>query len=330
MKGCGKMCRLAFVRGYSSEKDRAYLTRMFTNLEHAGGGSGNGIGGWIGGKPFITKGVDLKIEEIVNIAIEKKWDNDSFIFHTRIPSKGPKTDENCHPFRFGDTMSCHNGTTTSSLAPFTVDLIEHIAKRGDNVTDSECVALLINKYGYDALFNKTLSLDFRSVFMTLYKDGKLKVYKSGDYCDLDIFMGNGHSVILASEFPGSDYTLKNDFREVPNGMPIEVNDLLDEKVWALLKPATVPYVWKADDRSTGQKNQYLLPTTTKKNTSVDDVDGITNKDYNLYNDLYVEKLGTNEEPNSADILVLKCLQASMPELVRVVSKIAMKDTTMVV
>jgi hypothetical protein len=156
---------------------------LFTHLERRMGGHGNGVA-WFdeAGEPKIVKGVQLSVADCVQL-VEESGSQDA-IFHTRLASMGSKIDDNCHPFHYGDAVTCHNGTWSRAadmkwnLLTGNVMTAERLAT---SFTDSEVIASLVGKFGFSAA-----EMVGSGVILSLY-DGfaKVCVYGSFEGVELD-------------------------------------------------------------------------------------------------------------------------------------------------
>ena len=187
------MCRLAYV--VNNRVSKSLLTDLFLTLEKSMGGDGNGVGGFIDGKPLVEKAIKKTANEFVS---DKTWDH-GYLFHTRRASVGSIEDNNCHPFIWGNTITMHNGHIDGAgvlklmmfenLDKYSADgwSMDTLAKS----TDSNIMAYFIWKYGFDIV-----SLLSCGTVVTMYPD---RTILHAGY-DLEAIEVDG-SWIFASEFP---------------------------------------------------------------------------------------------------------------------------------
>jgi len=265
-----KLCRLAFVKGVK-KKDKEFLVDLFKHLEDAKGGHGNGIGGWVKGEPLVIKGVEKTVEELVEKAVKTKWDNGAFLFHTRIKTVAPKTDENCQPFNNGEQILCHNGTTTSDLSIFKPLLIPYVIRRGGEISDSEATSYLVSLYGFGVLnMGAPINTNFTGVFLSLRKDGILEVYKTSTTRDLDVAQ-IGDMTIIASEFT-DDIIDKYVVKAVPGSELLSDWEILAnidkyEKAKRTVK-YTSTYTYKSNPRESWRTYQKRSGKLSRTSTSL--------------------------------------------------------------
>lgn len=194
------MCRLAYVPKNSINE--SFLRLLFSFLEKANGGDGNGIGGFVNGQPFIWKSSDTKqMNALLEVAMSTNWDN-GFIFHTRSASIGGISDTNCHPYVYDNTITAHNGHVLSIPAIKIMMLENNIwdKTRLLTATDSEIIAYYINKYGFEMV-----NMFDSGVIMTSYPTHTLVRVMSNSF----EFINHNGVYIYASEFP-KDIALKSE------------------------------------------------------------------------------------------------------------------------
>ncbi len=233
------MCRLSYIG--NNKIDRIFLAELFKDLEKSAGGDGNGIGGFVGGSPFITKSIVIPVEEFANTQINHEWDN-GFLFHTRRASVGVIDNNNCHPFMWGDTITIHNGhiegfgvlklMMLENLDKYKVDgwTVDKIAV----TSDSDILSYFIWKKG----FNIVPMMDCGTV-ITMYPN-EIRMYVG--YCLEAIQYGSDW--IYASEFSdkmgmdseqwlvfgkGTDITITGDNCVLNAGYYVDGKELLEAK-----------------------------------------------------------------------------------------------------
>lgn len=180
------MCRLAYVPKPSVVgKDR--LEELFTHLELAQGGHGNGLANTKSGR--VIKGLDVATESLAKIASQFK---SPAVFHTRMASCGQPSDELCHPFSATGRWTgvvAHNGHWNDGVV-----LAGLAALRGRVVSDSQAFAELLGEFGVAAVLKHRWPDS--GVWLICQRGGDhLVVAKSGDI-RFDPATG-----IWASEFP---------------------------------------------------------------------------------------------------------------------------------
>jgi len=186
------MCRLAYI--VNKNVSSALLKDLFLTLEKSMGGDGNGIGGFIDGKPVVEKEIKKTADTFVS---NKAWDH-GYLFHTRRASVGSIDNDNCHPFIWDNTITMHNGHIDGAgvLKLMMLENIEKYAVDGwtqetlTASTDSNIMAYFIWKKGFDIV-----SLLSCGTVVTMYPD-KTLLHAGNDLEAIDV---NG-SWIFASEF----------------------------------------------------------------------------------------------------------------------------------
>jgi len=160
------------------------------------GGDGNGIGGFIGGHPLVSKSTKATADKFVS---DMQWDNNRYIFHTRRASVGSIDDDNCHPFIWGNTITMHNGHIDGA-GVLKLMMLENLDQYEDdgwtleklsNSTDSNIMAYFIWKRGFEIV-----SLLSCGTVVTMYPHQTL--LHAGNA--LEAIRVNGEW-IFASEFP---------------------------------------------------------------------------------------------------------------------------------
>ncbi len=186
------MCRLAYIT--TNDIEKALLQNLFTSLEKSMGGDGNGIGGFIDGVPLLEKQIK---KEAATFVSDNTWDH-GYFFHTRRASVGSITDNNCHPFVWGDTITCHNGHIDGA-GVLKLMMLEHMEKYAVDgwtleklmdSTDSNIMAYFIWKNGFEIV-----SLLSCGTVMTMYRD-KTLIHAGNDLEAIDV----GGSWVFASDF----------------------------------------------------------------------------------------------------------------------------------
>jgi hypothetical protein len=160
------------------------------------GGDGNGIGGFVGGKPLVSKAINTTADKFVS---DVEWDNKRYIFHTRRASVGSINDDNCHPFIWGNTITMHNGHIDGA-GVLKLMMLENFNRYEPdgwtlekliNSTDSNIMAYFIWKRGFEIV-----SLLSCGTVVTMYPHQTL--LHAGN--NLEAIEING-VWIFASEFP---------------------------------------------------------------------------------------------------------------------------------
>lgn len=186
------MCRVALFNyaGALFIESKYGLERFFDFLEDSNGGHGNGIAVLRKGRIYIRKGITFGTDDAARLLLKQPFD--WAVFHTRIASAGSVNSRNCHPFRVGDLVLAMNGTE-SGFKP--------LAEALGDLTDTEAVALVMNKFGLPAEFLAELS----SVFMGF--ENKIPFVACGSrFGDLQlVFNADTGAIIFASEFPSSPF-----------------------------------------------------------------------------------------------------------------------------
>src|SRR3990167_3896943 len=137
------MCRIALwpvgtAIEFGEERLKAFLKQLQCSL----GGHGNGIGWWEGTEPHVVKGVKMTTDECAQtiLDVNRKY---RVLFHTRLASRGSISEENCHPFLYGNWITCHNGTWGGARAHEAgLRIAGHLRESEDN-TDSETIAAIV-------------------------------------------------------------------------------------------------------------------------------------------------------------------------------------------
>jgi hypothetical protein len=188
------MCRLAYIPDAGIELPIP-MGEFFAWLENRAGGHGNGVG-WFDPdtkEPHIVKSKQLTADDAAELG-QTVQTQKGFIFHTRLASMGSRTDDNCHPFEYGQRITCHNGTWGKARELKWQILLSGgmPATRLLDCTDSEIMAFLIGKYGLSA--SQMIS---SGTILTLEKN-KAHVTVNGDFEAVRF----GKSWVYASAFPG--------------------------------------------------------------------------------------------------------------------------------
>lgn len=181
------MCRVLLMnKKGENEIERIYgLDKYLKYLENQLGGHGNGFALLKNNKLIkFEKGVNLDVRDIAKSI--KETDYDWCLFHTRLASIGTKTDDNCHPFKRGDTIIAMNGTEHS---------VEFISKV-KGITDTEAILDLMSKYN----LGLTALQRFSSIFMGFYK-GKPFVVADNTVSIEILNNKNNEALVFASRFP---------------------------------------------------------------------------------------------------------------------------------
>jgi len=187
------MCRLMYFSRSPVESDRELLLSLFSYLERAQGGDGNGVGWYENGNgpAKVVKGPKTKVERLVDVVIEA---GQPFIFHTRKATIGSINVKNTHPFIRNGVITCHNGHWHGydDVALQLVIAGKLSAREVIDISDSEIIATLVGYYGFDVT-----RLIKRGVILSLYpQHAKVACWGSFQYAK----MKDG-TYIYASEFP---------------------------------------------------------------------------------------------------------------------------------
>jgi len=185
------MCRLAYIP-YTGIMSKEEMEKLLDFLEKKNGGHGNGIGGFINDMPMVIKGIKITTQVMADLIVKRGWTN-GVIFHSRMASKGSINDENCHPFGYNGSITCHNGHWMDSREVKWHMLFNGLMDTGkiSDCTDSEIIACLVGRYGFEV--TKLVS---SGVILTITKD-KVMVNVNGDFEAVRI----GNKWLYASEFP---------------------------------------------------------------------------------------------------------------------------------
>ncbi len=212
------MCGIAYIsKPYNINKET--IKTLLSYLEKKRGGDGWGVCWFENGKPFVYKGVKLTIDEIMNL-IELAKPDTGILLHTRMASVGKISDENCHPFLFGNSFVVNNGHVSLSPA-LKLILMENSTwtkEKALSSTDSEVIGYFMNKYGFE------ISEMFNGVFASLTPD-KFLVNVNGDFESIDV----DKSIIFASEFPESLGLKTKIWCGYNTGTKIEIGETLNIK-----------------------------------------------------------------------------------------------------
>jgi predicted glutamine amidotransferase len=102
----------AFGRGV----DKKRLLRHLARKSQSYGNKSFGIAAIIDGKVEMSKYTGAASQWLAQNEKElKKWaDPDIVLGHTRLPTQGAVTKNNCHPFQFGPWVAAHNGMISNS------------------------------------------------------------------------------------------------------------------------------------------------------------------------------------------------------------------------
>jgi len=134
------MCRLVIARYQDLMKyDRRHdALSLFETLETALGGHGNGIAivSRTGKVKCLHKGVEYTCAQAWDDVRYYGKHDDTVIFHTRLRSAGPVSDEACHPYVYDGLVIAMNGT------------IRDIAGLANSlgITDTDAIAQLISQH----------------------------------------------------------------------------------------------------------------------------------------------------------------------------------------
>lgn len=181
------MCRVLLMNKQGEKEiDKIYgLDKYLKYLEKQLGGHGNGFALMKNSKvKKLEKGVNLDVRDIANVL--RKTDYDWAVFHTRLASVGSQSDENCHPFKRGDTILAMNGTERT---------VEFLSTAID-ITDTEAILETMSKYnlGLAALRN------FSSIFMGFCKGKPFVV--ADNTSNIKVLKNNKtKALVFASSFP---------------------------------------------------------------------------------------------------------------------------------
>lgn len=191
------MCRLALLNDEGIryiEKNLGGINRLFNHLEDSFGGQGNGYAVFKkDGSKIIKKGVNLKNETISQYILKNLHNISWVMYHTRIASISGISDNNCHPFIYGNKILMMNGTEIA------YDL-------NNNMTDTENV-LRLSAQSNVKLQQATKTL--KSVFIGFDKG----LYITKGRGDL-LLLKENEAVVFASSFP-ENYSEKNTVYEAP-------------------------------------------------------------------------------------------------------------------
>lgn len=181
------MCRILMCnrKGFNKIEREIGMLNELNHLEKECGGYGNGYILINNNRIVeIKKGITLTNHHIMKRCEEV--DFDWFIYHTRVPSVGEKSNKNCHPF-FNDDLSfalVMNGTESGSIS----DIADNLG-----VTDTEVVFNLIDKMGC----NLALLDEMNSRYMGFY-DGNVFL-KNTNFQGLQYVSKKG-AICIASSF----------------------------------------------------------------------------------------------------------------------------------
>lgn len=158
------------------------LLGLLIHLELQCGGHGNGYALLRKGKIIrFEKGLTLSNGEIAKILLTENYD--WVCWHTRIASIGKESDENCHPFVYGDTAIAMNGTEYDFM-----DVADALG-----CTDTEIVFRLMQHSSY-AEATKILKA-MHAVFVGFVQGKPIAIKNKGD---LELW---NRGTLLASSFP---------------------------------------------------------------------------------------------------------------------------------
>jgi len=182
------MCRLALLNSEGVkliENQKGGLLSLLDYLESSQGGHGNGYM-YITkeGKGKVRKGLKLSNKAIVKDVLSQGDNIRFFMYHTRLASKGEKTNKNCHPFKLGKTVICMNGTEYT---------MNNWIK--DDDTDTETILKLCKALKLGV--RETVSRHFNSVFLGFEDE---KFFASKGFGSLELITDN-EAVVFASKFP---------------------------------------------------------------------------------------------------------------------------------
>ena len=182
------MCRIFMCnkKGLKVTEEKFGALAMLNLLEKSMGGAGNGFLLVKDSKILAyAKGLDLKNESILQAI--NTIDFDWFLYHTRVPSRGSKTDENCHPYvnDDGSFALMMNGTV-----PGVGDLAKDL-----DITDTEMTFRIIDNGLLDVTCIRHVSPNFMG-----FKDGKVFACNNGYSTGLKFVEEDG-AIIISSELP---------------------------------------------------------------------------------------------------------------------------------
>jgi hypothetical protein len=217
------MCRVALFNksGEGLIEKSAGLKAFLDRLEKDAGGAGNGLA-LLKNKEIILleKGVKYSNEEIVKALHET--DYDWALYHTRIPSVGDRTDENCHPFMVGETVLAMNGTEsiTSSIAKLS------------GMTDTEAVLRLIK--AFDFPFFDTLEKEMNSTYMGFHNGVPYVVTHTKAWMGVQMsYDPESDGIVFASTISEPGFKHKFSPKRVPFLWTPEISDInAFEKVYS--------------------------------------------------------------------------------------------------
>ena len=126
----------------------------------------------VGKKGVFTHKLAMPAEKFINTDAFKNMLNmnpNIIVGHTRAATVGEKTDENAHPFKFGNIIGVHNGSVTN-----------HATVYPEAKVDSEAIFYTLDKYANDyAKAFKELRGAFAITWIDLLKPNKLFMASDG-------------------------------------------------------------------------------------------------------------------------------------------------------
>ena len=137
------MCRIAVI---PNPRGQPELAEMLEALQASNGGDGNGVA--LIPEMRVIKGVELSTANIAKIVADR---SDPVIFHTRRASVGAVCNHLCQPFKAGDIVLAHNGTSTG-WREIALALFESGERITPPLSDSLTMAHAVRRWGRSALW----------------------------------------------------------------------------------------------------------------------------------------------------------------------------------
>lgn len=164
-------------------------------LEDMAGGHGMGVATWRDDKPFLTKGVDMGVDEAM--ALMGGDTKCGWLFHTRIMTSGAKIDPLCQPFNYGEWLVTHNGHWTDWKHAYWGLLLTKRIKITEPMNDSRTMAALVAAVGSRVVWEATTG-----VFLT-WRKGQTPICSvvGGNFQYSSLARPKG-GMVYASAFPG--------------------------------------------------------------------------------------------------------------------------------